>query len=337
MKIGDKEVDLYLSGYWKIGIMGGLSVESGPKGIIFPAAFPGLTDFKFYQEPDLTISLWLMNRYYLETSFLEGFDKNTYAMGYRGMEGEPVQSVRIGNSDIYIDEYKGISVPAPQYNTPGISASFQSEISTHDILIRYDPTSEHKKVFLGEYEITEEVIEIGNYNRGQYFILPESDLDFIDVLIADKKGIFSGSDGKKYRKVRENEMFHSLSDGTISFFQASETDVLVYYEKSGNAVGETTVSGFITPLVNGEPDPDGASPEFSWTENDTWHTGTYEQSCSITINSRKYLKVYNPGKFGPFELCNLYSINTPLPPDLWRTEIFLADSSQIKASDYENY
>jgi len=65
MNIGDTDVELYLAGFWKIGLIAGLSVESGPEGIIFPAAFPGLTDFRFYQEPDLTISLWLMNRFYL--------------------------------------------------------------------------------------------------------------------------------------------------------------------------------------------------------------------------------------------------------------------------------
>ena len=343
MNIGDTEVDLYLAGYWKIGLIGGVSVESGSSGIVFPAAFPGLTDFRFYQEPDLTISLWLMNRFYLETSFLEGFDKNTYAIGYRGMDGEFIQTVRIGNSDIKIDDYKGINVPSPQYNTPGISASFQTAKSYHDILFRYDPTSEHKKVFLGEYEISEELIGTGAYKKGQYFILPDNNIDFIEVYIADRDGIYSGSDNKKYKKATENEVYYSLADGTVSLFESSETDVLVYYEKGVNAVGDLLITDFIPPLVNGEPDPSDIAnyKDFSWTEDDTWFPDPvledFQTSSSVTVNSRKSLRVFNPQKFGPFEYFNVYEISSPLPPDLWRTSVFLADNSFIEADDSDTY
>jgi hypothetical protein len=348
--IGDSEVDLYLVGSWKMGIMAGVSVESGPSGIVFPAAFPGLTDFNFYQEPDLTISLWLMNRFYIETSFLAGFDKNTYAMGYRGMEGEVLQSVRIGNSEISIKDYKGLNVPSPKYNTPGVSASFQTPISYHDVLFRYDPTSEHKKVFLGEYEISEENISLDSYARGQFFILPDNDLDFIEVYIADKNGIYQGKDSsssneKKYRRATDNEAYYSLADGTVSLFEASETDVLVYYKKGGIAVGNVSLGKkFIPKLINGEPDPSDTLSQFSWAEDDTWYIDppdidpyTYEMSSAITVNGKITLKVYNPGKPGPFEYFNTYEINSNLPPDIWRTTVFLADNSLIEASDSNSY
>lgn len=340
INLGDSDVDLYIDGYWKMGLMGGLSIESGPEGITFPAVFPGLTDFRFYQEPDLTLSLWLMNRFYLETSFLDGFDKNTYAVGYRGAEGEVVQSVRIGNSEIHIDEYKGINVPAPQYNTPGISALFQTKKSTHDVLFRYDPTSEQKKTFLGEYEITEELLQTGNYVSGQYFILPDSELDFIEIYIADKKGIYSGNDGKTYRKAISNEAFYSLSDGTVTLAEPSETAVLVFYTKGGSDIGSGTLgTSFVTPLVNGEPDPASSSLDFNWTEYDSWLTPseTYDTTRAVTLNGRKALKIYDPGKFGPFEYFNTYKVSTPLPVDQWRTEVFLVDNSQVKAADSDSY
>jgi len=341
-EIGDREVDLYFTGYWKIGVIGGASIESGPSGIIFPAAFPGLTDFRFYQEPDLTISLWLMNRFYLETSFLEGFDKNTYAIGYRGMEGEFLQTVRIGNSEIGIQDYRGLNVPSPKYNTPGISASFQTEKSFHDILFRYDPTSEHKKIFLGEYEITEEIIETDSYARGQFFILPDDniDADSIKVYIADKDGVYSGTDGKNYRLATENEAYYSLEDGTVSLFEASETDVLVFYEKTilltTYSVGDATLgTSFIPSLINGEPDPGAAQSQFEWDLPDAWYPaqGNYRDSSLVQVSSKNCLKVYNPKKFGPFELFNTYKINSALPADSWRTNIILADNSLLEASD----
>ncbi len=341
--IGDTNVDLYIAGYWKIGILGGVSVQWTPSGVIFPATFPGLSQFQFYQEPDLTISLWIMNKFYLETSFLEGFDKNTYAIGYRGEEGEILQSVRIGNSDIKIDDYKGLNVPAPKYNTPGISALFQTPVSSHDILFRYDPSSENKKVFLGENEISEEVIRITDFDRGHFFILPESDLDLIEVYIADKDGIYTGtgSDTKTYRSASDNEARYSLVDGTVTLKESAETDVLVYYEKGGVAVGNSLIpiSDFIVPMVNGEPDPDGASKPFNWVSTDTWYPSfaNYGESSSVTVNGRKSLRVYNPLKLGPFEYYNHYIISSNLPQDKWKTTIVLADNSLLETEDSDNY
>jgi len=351
MKINDSEVDLYINGYWKIGVLGGVSVESGPDGIIFPAAFPGLTDFRFYQEPDVTISLWLKNRYYLETTFLEGFDKNTYAIGYRGQEGEVLQAVRIGNSEIGIADYEGIDVPSPKYNTPGITADFQTSISTHDVLIRYDPTSEQKKTFLGDSEVKEEFIELGEFKRGQYFVLPDRDLDSgsLEVYIADSRGPYTSLDGdslpfSNFRRASTDEYSHSLSQGTLTLSLASESEVAVFYTKSGVSVGNIIpASPFIVPLVNGEPDPSdtGTYSSFSWTDTDSWFPGpggeTYESTSSVEVNGKKALLLFQPGKISPFESYNRYRITTKLPEEQWKKETFLADNSLSRTDESSNY
>jgi hypothetical protein len=342
MDIGDTDVDLYLAGYWKMGLMGGTAASWSSDGVDFPTDFPGLTSFSFYQAPDLTISLWLMNRYYLETSFVEGFDKNTYAIGYRGMEGEFLQSVRIGNSEITIDDYTGLSVPNAEYNTPGISASFETETTYHDVMVRYDPTSEESKTFLGEYEVTEEVINLGDYVRGQYFILPDEDIDSITVYIADEDGSYTGSDGLTYSVASDNEASYSLSDGTVTMTDASDVDILVFYEKSGVDVGDITVTeNFIVPLVNGEPDPDGTALPFSWTDTDTWDTGsatvTYADTRKVTINGNDALKIYNPDKFGPFEYFNIYEVSSNLSSYSWKNSVSLVDKSYVEASDSDDF
>ncbi len=340
MNLGDTDVDLYLAGYWKMGLIGGLSIESSSDGITFPADFPGLTQFSFYQEPDLTISLWLMNRFYLEASFLEGFDKNTYAMGYRGMEGEPIQTVRIGNSEIAIDEYTGINVPSADYNTPGISASFQTDFSTHDVMLRYDPTSEESKVFLGEYEVTEETLDLSSYTRGRYFILPDENIDSITIYIADEDGIYTGSDNLTYRKATNNEASYSLTDGTVTLTDASKTDVLVYYKKGTPAVGDITLGrDFIVPLTNGEPDPGMSATHFDWTIPDTWDSlgQTYAISRQVTVNGVAALKVYNPLKFGPFEYFNTYKVGSNLSTDSWKNSVKLVDKSFVESSDSDDF
>ncbi|MBN2658313.1 MAG: hypothetical protein JXR86_14730 [Spirochaetales bacterium] len=347
MDINDADVDLYIAGYWKIGVIGGLSMESGPDGIIFPAAFPGLTDFRFYQEPDITISLWLKNRYYLETTFLEGFDKNIYAIGYRGEEGEILQAVRIGNSEIAIENYEGISVPAPEYNTPGLSADFQTGISTHDVMIRYDPSSEQKKTFLGEYEVTEELLELGDFKRGQYFILPDDNIDTgsLEIYIADKNGIYTSIDGngdpyRNFRKASADEYSFSNARGTVTLTEPAESDVVVYYAKSGLPVGNISLgAGFIVPLINGEPDPSDTPEDFNWTEPDSWFPdlGNYNVSRAVTVNSLTGLKIFSPGTISPFESYNIYDIDTALPSEKWKTEAYLADNSLRESDDSGNY
>ncbi|MBB6478402.1 hypothetical protein [Spirochaeta isovalerica] len=351
MDINDSEVDLYITGYWKIGVKGGVSFESGPAGIVFPAAFPGLTDFNFYQEPDVTISLWLKNRYYLETTFLEGFDKNTYAIGYRGQEGEVLQAVRIGNSEITIDDYEGINVPSPDYNTPGVSAEFQTALSSHDVLIRYDPTSEQKKTFLGEYEVTEELIELGNFKRGQYFILPDDNIDAgsLEFYIADKNGIYTSVDGsgnpyRNFRKAEPDEYSYSLLKGTVSLTEPAESDVLVFYMKGNLPIGNDLLgSGFIVPLFNGEPYPEGSTSNFNWNAltYDKWSFPetdvSFTTSSSVTINSKKTLRIFSPGRISPFESYNRYDIKTQLPSEKWKTETFLADNSLTEADDSDTF
>ncbi|MCP4297568.1 MAG: hypothetical protein GY786_18370, partial [Proteobacteria bacterium] len=215
-------------------------------------------------------------------------------------------------------------------------------LSFHDILLRYDPTSENNKVFLGDTQITEENINIGSYSRGRFFILPDSNLDFIEVYIGDEGGIYqgTGADNKTYRMATDNEAQYSLADGTVTLIESASTDVLVYYEKSGVKVGDGSLgTGFITPLVNGEPDPAGIAKDFSWTDTDTWLTPalTYEGSSAVTVNGHKSLRVYNPQKMGPFEYFNKYEINSTLPADSWRSEVFLADNSLLEAEDSDDF
>ena len=68
-------------------------------------------------------------------------------------------------------------------------------------MIRYDPTEEQSKSFLGEYEVTEEIIQITDYQEGQYFILPNTDISTLTVYQEVDKGEYSGSDGRRYTKL----------------------------------------------------------------------------------------------------------------------------------------
>ena len=89
MDIGSVGTDVYWQGYWRYRLTYGTGYENGPDGWVFPAPFPGLQQgFEFKQEPDFFLSVFLLDHYFLETSITEGYDRNTYVMGYMGGEDD---------------------------------------------------------------------------------------------------------------------------------------------------------------------------------------------------------------------------------------------------------
>ena len=192
----------------------------------------------FFQEPDLTISLWLNNRWFLEASFLEGFERNTYRAGYRGGEGEFVQEVVVGSAGVDAEGYGGIKVPKPRRNTPGISAKFASERSKHEFLLRYDPTETGSTVFQGPYRVKTGKISPADFIEGRFFILPDTGVRAVSVYLEDKQGTVTGTDGggtqRRYRKAQPVQYTVDAQRGLVELEAAHKGRVLVYYE-SGSA------------------------------------------------------------------------------------------------------
>ncbi|GAH89113.1 unnamed protein product, partial [marine sediment metagenome] len=120
-EIGDAEVDFFLSGSWETSLAGAAGILFGPDGtVLFPSAFPGLEAGQpFEQVPDLTFSILLMERYFIEASiignFLEEeysyFDENYFRMGYEGKEDEFLKRLYIGNQDINIAPFRFMDIP----------------------------------------------------------------------------------------------------------------------------------------------------------------------------------------------------------------------------------
>ncbi|OQY34041.1 MAG: hypothetical protein B6241_06045 [Spirochaetaceae bacterium 4572_59] len=333
MKLGDADADVLWEGYWKHNFSYGTGWENGSDGFVFPSAFPGFQEgFEFSQKPDFFLSVLLLNHYFLETSITEDSDKNTYVMGYMGGDDSPVKELRIGNAGIGIGEYEGIDVSSPDYNTPGISGRFQTELSEHEFMIRYDPTEEQEKTFLGEYEVTEEEIPLNNFSEGRYFILPNENISTLKLYLEDDSGELTGSDGRNYTS-RNLEYALDLSDGFLTLDDESDGRVLVYYEKSGSSVGDTTIAeDFIMETdTNFRPDPSRSLLPFSWTDINPYYdyttlVPTFADTSLVTIEGRDALLLYAPGEFSCFQLYNHYPYSSSIPSESWRTDISLVDS-----------
>ncbi len=340
MELGDVNADVFWEGYWRYRFTYGSGFELNDGNFIFPEAYPGLQNgFEFAQEPDFFLSVLLMDHYFVEFSFTEGYDKNTYAMGYVGDETTTVKEVRIGNTGIGIGEYEGIDVSSPEYNTPGVMARFETARSQHEVMLRYDPTEEQSKTFIGEYEIDEETLELPDYQQGRTFILPNENIGNLEVYVQDSSGEYSGSDGRRYT-TDDITYTADLTNGFVTLVNDPDGRVLIYYSSGGSPVGDASIAeDFIMDSdARGRPDPEEDLLPFSWTENNPYcgdGTVSFQDCAQVTVNGHNALLVHNPGEFSNFQMYNRYTYYQSLSSESWRNIISLVDSGSLVDEDMD--
>lgn len=331
-EIGDKEVDLFWDGYWKISFMGGLGAAWNEDEVIFPTQYPGLSSFlHMEQEPDILLSLWLDNRYYLETSFVNDYDKNSYALGYKGSEDQFIEHIRLSNSDLFTQGFGGISLSNPQYNTPGLLVTAAGNDSQHEMLLRMDGSNEESLIYQGYYRVDEEYLDLQQWEEGKYFLLPNinPDENTVRVYSQSSDGSLPGSDGLYYRLMAPGEYILNLDEGLISFPESQQGNILIFYRKNGDALGDLTLADNIIPssqdqgfLVNIET----ALP-FSWTSTDPFSpAGDFFQDTSqVLVDGRNCLLLKKSGHFSPFEFYNTYPLNIDPSTEDWRNQVQLVN------------
>ncbi len=313
-RLGDEDVELALDGYWDASVRSSIGLAFLPgQGLTYPFVFPGFSDgLVFEQKPDLLISLWLRQRYFLETSIGEDYRMNSYLLGYRGKEGELVQSVKAGNRDIEISPFPYMDFPGSARKTPGISAVFQTPRSRHEFLFRYDPSLPQKKTFMGRNEVRELRIDPASPVRGRHFVLPDPGADFLELFIEDRDGGVPGDGGRRYRRATSHDYSYSPGDGVLSLTRGSPGRVLVYYEKNGDPVGSAGLgSGALPAYTPGPPieiDDAGSPVDFSWGMG-SYMGRNMTDWLRTSIAGRQALLLYDPGAFNPFEVHGVYPLS----------------------------
>lgn len=327
-KVGDADVDLRLDGYWDASLSGsiGLAIVPG-KGIQYPSVFPGFSDGLIYeQKPNLTLALWLMDRYFFETTLQEKRQLNSYVLGYQGKEGEVLQSLRAGNRGIEISPYPYMDFPGSSRSSPGIAARLQTEHTQHEFLLRYDPSQPVKKTYLGKNSVEELRIDPSKFVQGRFFVLPDTDVDSLEVYLEDYKGTVLGSDGRRYRRATEFDVSLSRSEGLVTLQKPSAGRVVVYYEKGGLPVGSSSLGkNALPPFIKTDPnapwlvDPLGQGEDFSWSRGP--YLDTPMDRFQVILGGKTCLLLYDPGMFSPFQDYGAYSPASTSPPSGSNTRI----------------
>lgn len=343
LQIGDAEVDLFGAGNWVSGIGGSLGAAvtwgSGVSIWQFPYSVPGLDAVPFFNSVDMTLSLWLLNRYFVETSVSDELQISDILFGYQGGPDEFVQTVLVGNTGIDMTEYSylgfGDSVGAIGRDAPGAVAAFQTPLSDHEIMVRFEPSSESELVYANGGIVDEVVIPASDYLRHRQFVLPDSNLSQLSIYQEDPNGTFSGDDGRSYRLVDlANETVFSLIDGIVLFDAPPTGRLVAYYTVGATTIGDAGlgVSSFYL-LADGSPDEAQpadldfdahpvADPDLTDFIN-TISTPSYtigQSELVVTVGPHQGLVIYDPGRYSPLESAGVYAI----PPGFGGSEVRFA-------------
>ncbi len=339
-KIGDSNVDFYLTGSWEANFVftSGFLVKPG-FGTALLDTFPGVeTGFLFEQIPDLTLSIWLMNRFFVEFSVLGSFEQNSFLMGYQGEEDETVRHVYLGNRDINIDPYPFISIPDQGDSSIGVEAELLSGDSIHQLLLRFDNNDEGKVIFIGQNEVLEERIQLNEFVNGRFFKLPDEDVEDLTVYIEDPDGSYTDLDNRHYRRAGLEDATLDSESGLVILKDEFPGRILVYYTKNGSPVGSNLVLNALPEIdSNGILDPDAVGTNFDWNTviNYLEPFGSVRMSDRrrVSIGSEECLLLWEPGSFSPFEIQAYYDLPEFAPDDIWRIQLKLVNKEGSKEID----
>ena len=329
LDIGDAEVDFFLEGTWRASLYGSLGVLIAPDGQLIRSPFPGLeTDRIFQQIPDLTFSVWLLNRMFIEASvigdFLEQdyqyFDQNYILMGYLGAEEEFLRRILIGSKDVGIDPFPFLDIPEPGLSSLGVEAALGTGGNDHQLLLRYDNNEPDSLVFIGANLVNEQVITLDAYMRGRLFKLPDAGVENLEVYLEDRYGSFSDGEGRRYRAAALGDAELDGEAGTVFLKEPAEGAVLVYYEVAGSPVGSAGLG------VNAFPEQSGQYLDLSGYRTFQWGQSFLGENLNdrqVVVAGNTCLRLYRPGEFSPFEILSGYALDAEVPVELSRLRVQL--------------
>ena len=339
-ELGGAELDFFLTGSWTASLSAATGWLFKPDGVVSGYAFPSLEHgLAFQQQPDLTLSLWLKERYFLEYSLLGSFEKNTFLLGYQGKEGELLQSVLAGNRDVRIDPFRLLDIPDPGSSSLGASARFETNLpagpTSHQLLLRYDNDEQGKRVYVGANLVEERLVSIAEPAAGRFFLLPDAGVQELAVYLEDEDGPLAGGDGRRYRTAALEDAVSDAAAGRVTLKKAIAGSVLVFYTKGGQPVGTPDVGLGADALVREDPDDRGhldpdltdplATVDFAW---DAPYFGPLMSARQVTVAGKPCLRLWQPGEFSPFELQASYAFAGTPPADLSRLRVRLVEQGQ---------
>jgi len=361
-ELGATRVDLLLQGTWRTGAHASFGLARAPLGAdlpgltpgrFVPAPFPGFRPPGIFNEVDLTLSVEVDERYYVDTVFANELVPASLMFGYRGDEGEPIESVRLGYGDIGTDEYPHLPTAQARDNVFGADASFRTGEARHQAMARFEPTAPARRTYIGTRELLQDRIPPETYRSDMAFVLPDEDVSGVH-LYREAADRLEGSDGRRYHRLRSGRDFRlNAAQGIVELFEPPDGRVLIYYQAAGEtgtrSVGDPElgrdalygIAGVDSELPAGALDP-RERLDFSFTMHDDGDrareylvridradseaeadaraafavelTDPEAENGSTDDDEIEALVLHDPGYFSPFAKAGRYRIDPDVLP-----------------------
>ena len=302
--LGDAGVSLFLTGSWKGTLQGNPGFFVSPVGTGFSAPQEPV----FAQEADLTLSLWVNNRWFVEANFLDDSGQNTYRAGYQGHSGEFLQYAGVGNTGLDFPSFPYLDLGGDSPSSFGFYSRFGAQGLNVHALVRYDAASREERTFSGDRERTYSYLQLEDSIRGISFVLPDTNIDSeITVYIEDEKGTVRDSKGRRWRIAQPSEYAVGRAQGLLELMVRPSGMVAAAYSKAGDSspwdtsMGNYGTSGFLNTVQQWFANID--LENLSQCGNGR---GPSARPGEVIFGSIRALVIREPGTFSPFERQNRY-------------------------------
>lgn len=207
--LNDKSVEFSAQGYWNAKLKETITATFGyGKPLSISAGTPVVT-----QQVDMTLSFLANKHWFVEASFADEFNKNTFAAGYKNGGGY-LKEFRAANRKVvfptsYSVDDVGRGIGGGENQAPGISAAFSDPDGkwTFDAAFRYDTLTSRDKTYYGKNSVNDTNRAKNSFMTGRMYVLPsfESAAAVQNVYVESYDGDFSDSAGRKYKKLSSSE------------------------------------------------------------------------------------------------------------------------------------
>jgi hypothetical protein len=299
--LGNSDVSLFLKGSWKGSLEASWGMSQDEFG--WQAASTD-SPLLFSQEADLTLSLWLRERWFLEASFLDDYDLNTYRAGYQGGEGQAIRYLGAGNTGLDYPVFPYLDLGGDSASSFGVYGRFGIGPWTLHSMVRHDSAARVERIFLGNRERTYSQTPLSGMLRGRSFVLPQENISAPAVFLEDRNGDLTDPSGRRWRRALPGEYGISARYGLLELAAEPAGMVAVHYQEGYAALGSYNAGTGFLGEVQDCFDPSRGTIQL-WTYPQPG--GGNGQPGTVVIGGLAALAVYEKGAFSPFERQNRYA------------------------------
>lgn len=334
MDINNSKVDLFVTGSWEGSLSAQWGLSLTKLGWQVAATE---TPLLFSQKADLTLSLWVDNRWFIEGRFVEGSASNSYRAGYQGTEEEIVQYVGIGNRGLDFPSFPFLDVGGNSASSFGAYGHFRwGNLHLHSLL-RYDGAVRKEKWYQGRREVQKNTYSLDTMVRGRFFVLPDTNIKDVRVFIEDEAGTLRDSRGRRWGELKTSEYAVSTQDGILELTASPSRKVAILYStatsstpwesslgtygdgSTGGSLYLKTLQDYVSAAYNAGPLAAAKTPpllrnypQCGQEEKKPGDTDNIPGTITLFLdgNSTAALVIWERGTFSPFERLSRYALGS---------------------------